>query len=77
MKNDLIEYVCDGAEFKQDKFMPGSHIPIKHPSLLENDSPDYIIIFPWNIADEISSLLKDKTDEGSKLVTFIPELNIW
>ena len=77
VKNDLIEYVCDGAEFKQNKFMPGSHIPIKHPSLLENDSPDYIIIFPWNIADEISNLLKDKTDEGSKLVTFIPELKIW
>ena len=57
--------------------MPGSHIPIKHPSFLQNDSPDFIIIFPWNIAEEISSLLKDKTDEGSKLVTFIPELNIW
>ena len=57
--------------------MPGSHIPIKHPSALQDDTPDYIIIFPWNIADEISSLVKDKIDEGTKLVTFIPELKIW
>tara|TARA_B100001109_G_scaffold255641_1_gene259700 strand:- start:4689 stop:5936 length:1248 start_codon:yes stop_codon:yes gene_type:complete len=77
IKSDLIEYVCDGAEFKQNKFMPGSHIPIKHPSVLEADNPDYIIIFPWNIADEISNLLKDKISDGTKLVTFIPELKIW
>ena len=77
VKDDLIEYVCDGAEFKQNKYMPGSHIPIKHPSALQADNPDYIIIFPWNIADEISSLLKDKINEGTKLVTFIPELKIW
>jgi hypothetical protein len=57
--------------------MPGSHIPIKHPSALKADNPDYIIIFPWNIADEISSLLKDKINEGTKLVTFIPDLKIW
>ena len=64
-------------KFKQNKYMPGSHIPIKHPSTLQADNPDYIVIFPWNIADEISSLLKDKTNEGTKLVTFIPELKIW
>ena len=57
--------------------MPGSHIPIRHPSALQTDNPDYIVIFPWNIADEISMLLKDKIDEGTKLVTFIPELKIW
>lgn len=77
VKNDLIDYVCDGAEFKQNKYMPGSHIPIKHPSVLEADNPDYIIIFPWNIADEISNLLAIKTEEGSKLVTFIPEIKVW
>ena len=71
------QYVCDGAKFKQNKYMPGSHIPIKHPSALKADNPDYIIIFPWNIADEISSLLKDKINEGTKLVTFIPDLKIW
>ncbi len=77
IKNDLIEYVCDGAEFKQNKYMPGSHIPIKHPSVLDSDNPDFIIIFPWNLANEISSLLKAKKNEGAKLVTFIPELKIW
>ena len=77
VKNDLIDYVCDGAEFKQNKYMPGSHIPIKHPSILDTDNPDYIIIFPWNIADEISTLLKIKKNEGTKLVTFIPDTRIW
>lgn len=77
VKNDLIEYVCDGAKYKQNKYMPGSHIPIKHPSILDTDNPDYIIIFPWNIADEISTLLKIKKNEGTKLVTFIPDTRIW
>ena len=61
----------------QNKFMPGSRVPIKHPSILESDKPDYIIIFPWNIAHEISSLLQDKISDEAKLVTFIPELKIW
>ena len=77
VKHDLIAYVCDGAESKQNKFMPGSHIPIKNPSVLKNDIPDSIIIFPWNLADEISNLLRYKTEEGSKLITFIPEFKEW
>lgn len=77
IKDDLILYVCDGAEFKQNKYMPGSHIPIREPSVLQIDNPDYIIIFPWNIADEITELLKNKIKEGTKLVTFIPETKIW
>lgn len=77
IKSDLISYICDGAAFKQNKYMPGSHIPIVSPSCLDTDDPDFIIIFPWNIADEINNLLKDKIKSGAKIVTFIPEMKIW
>lgn len=53
VKSDLILFVCDKAISKQGKFLPGSHIPILHPSALNEFKPDTIIILPWNISDEI------------------------
>lgn len=77
VKSDLIDYVCDAAAAKQNKFMPGSHIPIVDPSFLHDYDPDYIIILPWNIADEIHELIKKNFAPNSKIVTFIPEIKVW
>ena len=74
VKPDLLSYVCDAATAKQNKFMPGSHISICEPSILFDDVPDYVVILPWNISDEVirqNQILKDK---GVKFLTFIPEL---
>jgi hypothetical protein len=76
VKPDLIGFVCDAAQAKQGKFMPGSHIPILHPSEMFNRQFDYILILPWNIASEIvqqNSLLKTK---GVHFLTAIPELEV-
>lgn len=73
----LIKYVCDAATFKQNKYLPGSKIPILDPSMIEKDPPDFIIIFPWNLAMEIKSYLSDKIKPNCKIVTFIPELKTW
>ena len=73
---DLIKFVCDAAESKQGKFLPGSHIPVKHPSHLNLAKPDYIIIFPWNIADEIIEQESRAFDWGSTFVTVIPKLTL-
>jgi hypothetical protein len=76
VKADLIGFVCDAARAKQNKFMPGSHIPILHPSEMFNRQFDYILILPWNIASEIvqqNSLLKTK---GVHFLTAIPELEV-
>ncbi len=53
IKPDLLPFVCDAAPAKQGKFMPGSHIPIRSPAALAESRPDYLLILPWNIADEI------------------------
>ena len=77
IKNDLISFVCDAAEAKQNKFLPGSKIPIVHPDTLKNESIiDYVIIFPWNIADEVIAQLDFLRLNGTKFVKAIPKLTI-
>lgn len=77
IKTDLIQYVVDAAEAKQNKFMPGSHIPIVSPENLNNIEFDYIVILPWNLSNEIYNLLKDRVKNETQFVTVIPELKIF
>jgi SAM-dependent methyltransferase len=74
VRPDLLPYVCDAAASKQGKFMPGSHIPIRSPDALREQPPDYVVILPWNIADEVRRQLADLADNGVRFVTAIPEL---
>ncbi|MDH3325830.1 MAG: class I SAM-dependent methyltransferase [Gammaproteobacteria bacterium] len=76
VKPDLIEFVCDAAESKQNKFLPGSHIPILMPSALREKKPDWVIIFPWNLVDEIKNAHSYIGEWGGKFVTAVPKLNI-
>lgn len=71
-----IPAVFDAAPSKQGKFMPGSHIPIKDPQLLLAESPDYILILPWNIASEVQSQLQHLRMRGGQFVVAVPELRI-
>ena len=75
VKPDLLPNVCDAAAAKQNKFMPGSHIPILHPDELEKSKPDFVLILPWNISGEIKSLLSFRFP-NCKFVTAVPKLNI-
>lgn len=77
IQNNLIEFVCDAAPSKQNKYMPGSHIPILHPSNLQNIKVDYVLILPWNIAKEITEQLSYLRKNGTKFVIAIPELLIF
>ena len=74
IKPDLLPVIYDAAPSKQGKFMPGSHIPIEHPDELMHQPPDYVIVLPWNIGNEISNQLSDIKKRGSKIVSFIPEI---
>lgn len=76
IKPDLLAYVCDAAQAKQDKFMPGSHIPILSPDALIKDVFDFIVILPWNISDEVLEQNKKLKDAGVKFLTAIPELRV-
>jgi hypothetical protein len=76
VKPDLVGFVCDAAQSKQGKFMPGSHIPILHPSEMLNRSFDFMFILPWNIADEVIKQNDQFINLGKKFVIAIPLLKI-
>ena len=73
---DLLPFICDAALSKQGMYMPGSHIPIKPPSVLSEKKPDYVVIFPWNLADEIKNDINTFLEKPTKFVTAIPRLSI-
>ena len=62
---------------KQGKFLPGTHIPIYPPERLAETRPDYVLILPWNLRDEISAQLQYVRAWGGRLVVPIPELEIF
>ena len=74
--SDDISFVVDNAFTKQDKFLPGSGIPILSPEEILKEKPDFIIILPWNLFDEISHSLKYTKQWNCKFVRAIPELTI-
>lgn len=76
IKADLLPFVCDAAPAKQGKFMPGSHIPILAPSALGDFNPDFVVILPWNIAEEVSHQLACSTTKDTQFVTAVPSLQI-
>lgn len=76
IKSDLIDFVADANPHKQNKFLPASHIPVVNEEYLKAHQPDYVIIFPWNLKDEITQQLSYIKDWGGKFVIPIPSLEI-
>lgn len=76
LKRDLIGFVCDASLSKQGKYMPGSHLPILAPSELAKRKPDWVIILPWNIADEVVRQQQQVLSWGGKFVVAVPELRV-
>ncbi len=76
VKNDLVDYVVDRSPHKKGKYLPGSHIPVKDESFLVENRPDFVLILPWNIKDEIISQLNYIKDWGGRFVVPIPVLEV-
>jgi SAM-dependent methyltransferase len=74
---ELIRFVADASPHKQGRYLPGSHIPVIEPDRIDAVKPDFIVIFPWNLREEIESQLSHVRTWGGKFVTAIPELAIW
>lgn len=74
VKKDLIEFVVDASPYKQGKFLPGSHIPVVKEDEITGLKPDYILILPWNIKDEIMGQLSYIRKWGGKFVVAVPYL---
>ena len=77
IKDDLICFCSDANIHKQDKYMPGSHIPILSPEEIKNRKPDYVLILPWNLRNEIKKDLHYISEWGGKFVVAIPQLEIF
>ena len=74
VRPDLIPYVVDKNPAKQGKFMPGSRIPIVDEIRIREQQPDYVVVFPWNIKDEIMKQLDYVRKWGGRFVTAVPKL---
>jgi len=77
IKSDLIDFVVDANPNKQNKFLPASHIPVVNESYLKEEKPEYVVILPWNISQEIMKQLDFIKDWNGKFVIGIPELRIY
>jgi SAM-dependent methyltransferase len=76
IRSDLLAYTVDRSPVKQGKYLPGTHIPIYAPERLAETRPDYVLVLPWNLRQEISSQLGYIRSWGGRLVFPIPELEI-
>lgn len=76
VRPDLLAYVVDRNPAKQHKFLPASRIPIVDETQLQQTQPDYIVILPWNLRDEIMEQLAYIRDWGGQFVTAVPYLTV-
>lgn len=77
IRKDLIQFIVDASPHKQNKYTPGTHIPIVSEDHIHDTKPDYVVIFPWNIRDEIADQLEYIRRWGGKFVVTIPQLEIF
>lgn len=73
---DMIEYTVDRNPHKHGRYLPGSHIPIHHPDRIRETKPDYVVILPWNLKDEIVSQLAYIREWGGRCVVPIPKVTV-
>ena len=76
VRTDLLDYTVDLSPHKQGRFLPGTRIPIHAPDRLRADRPDYVLILPWNLKEEIVGQMTDVRDWGGKFVVAIPEVEV-
>ena len=76
IRSDLLSYTVDKSPVKQGRFLPGTHIPIYSPERLAQTRPDYVLVLPWNLRDELTEQLAYVRSWGGRLVFPIPALEI-
>jgi hypothetical protein len=73
---DFVDYTVDRSPHKQGLFLPGTHIPIYHPDRVKETRPDYLLILPWNLKDEIMEQMAYIRDWGGQFLVLIPEVRV-
>lgn len=77
VRADLLPFVVDRNPAKQGRWLPGSRIPVVDESHLDAARPDYVVILPWNLRDEIAGQLQRVRGWGGRFVTAVPTLQVW
>jgi hypothetical protein len=76
VRTDLLEFTVDRSPHKQGRFLPGTHIPILPPDAIVSRKPDYVLILPWNLRDEVTQQMNCIRDWGGQFVVPIPEVKV-
>jgi SAM-dependent methyltransferase len=76
VRTDFLDYTVDRSPHKQGRFLPGTRIPIHGPERLRETRPDYVLILPWNLKEEIVEQMADVRSWGGRFVVAIPEVRI-
>ena len=76
IRTDFLDFTVDANPYKQGKYTPGSRIPILSPDSIRQARPDYVLILPWNLRDEISSAAAYISEWGGQFVVPIPEVEV-
>ncbi|MEO0868691.1 MAG: class I SAM-dependent methyltransferase [Cyanobacteria bacterium J06642_11] len=77
IRTDFLDYTVDRNPYKHGKFLPGTHIPVFHPDKIKETKPDYVLILPWNVKDEIMEQMSVIREWGGKFVVPIPEVTVY
>lgn len=77
IRNDFVDYTVDRNPYKQGKYIGGTRIPICHPDRIKETKPDYLLILPWNLKDEIMEQNAYVRDWGGQFVVPIPEITVF
>jgi 2-polyprenyl-3-methyl-5-hydroxy-6-metoxy-1,4-benzoquinol methylase len=76
IRSDFVDYTVDRSPHKQGLYLPGTHIPIYHPDKIKETKPDFLLILPWNLKEEIMDQMSHIREWGGKFVVFIPEVQV-
>jgi hypothetical protein len=76
IRSDFLDYVVDRSPYKQDRFLPGTHIPICHPDKVKETTPDFLLILPWNLTEEVVAQMRYIRSWGGQFIVPIPEVRI-
>jgi hypothetical protein len=77
IRSDFIDYTVDRSPHKQNHYLPGTHIPIYHPDRIKETRPDYLLILPWNLRDEIMQQMQHIREWGGGFIVPIPEVEVY
>jgi hypothetical protein len=77
IRSDFVDYTVDRSPHKQNDFLPGTHLPIFHPDKIKETRPDYVLILPWNIKDEVMQQMDCIREWGGQFIVPIPQVRVY